>query len=433
MRRHVHPLTPLIHAVNAIPALGFSAVVFGLALDPALRMRLLLIGGIAFIAIPLVILGYSVLAWRRLWFWFDADGDFRVDSGIVVRNQRRLQLSRLQAVDVVRPFLPRLLGFAVVVIEVAGTQDSRVRLKYLSNQQAQELRAEIIARAAGMNPNVGEAPEAVIAQVPTGRLAASLLLRSSTVGLLALSALALAVTILREGWGGLAITIVTGSLPIALVVGEFIQYFGFTISQSPDGLRLKFGLLQTQTRTIPPGRVQAIDVVEPLLWRPRGWVRVRVNIAGVGSEQNQRETLLTPVAPRHEAEALIAQLLNVDQALDWIRAPRRSRWRAPVQWSRLAYTSTPTMFHVRRGFVTRHHSMIPHSRTQSVRLAQGPWQRTLRLATVWVDTTPGPVLLAALHQDADVAIGLANEQAVRARQARRGDPHPHWMRTARDE
>jgi putative membrane protein len=429
VRQHVHPLTPLIQALTAIPALGFTAVVLALATNSPITTRVLIIGAAALVLIPVLVFGYSFLAWRRFWFWFDADGDFRVDSGILVRNERRVQLSRLQAVDVVRPIIPRILGFAVVVIEVAGTQDSRVRLRYLTQDQALQLRAEIVARAAGVQPDAGEAPETFIARVPSSRLALALLLRSSTVGLLLLTAAVLTVTVLREGWGGLAIALVTGSLPIALVIGEFIQYAGFTISRSPDGLRMRFGLLQTQTRTVPPGRVQAIEIVEPLLWRWRGWVRIRINIAGVGSgtDQGQRETLMTPVAPRDEALGLIRQLFSIDEPVHWIAAPQRARWRSPVQWSRLAVAVTPAFLHTRRGLVTQHHAMIPHSRTQSVRWTQGPWQRALRLATMWVDSTPGPVRIAALQQDAEQAYVLAAEQAIRAQQARANDPDPRWM------
>ena len=68
----------------------------------------------------------------------------------------------------------------------------------------------------------------------------------------------------ERGWGGLGIALVTGGLPIIIVFAEFIKYFNFTVTQSPDGLRMKFGLAKTETRTVPPGRVQAIEIVEPL-------------------------------------------------------------------------------------------------------------------------------------------------------------------------
>src|SRR5690606_29559085 len=83
-------------------------------------------------------------------------------------------------------------------------------------------------------------------------------------------------------------------------VGRFLTQYGWTVSESPDGLRLDHGLLQREHATVPPGRVQAVRLVEPLLWRRRGWVRVELDVAGTG---NQGGTLL-PVAGRDEAAEL---------------------------------------------------------------------------------------------------------------------------------
>jgi putative membrane protein len=433
MRRHVHPLTPLIQAVTALPASAFSVVAFIIATGVTVSTNITLILIAVFVLIPLLIAGYGFLAWQRLWFWFDEDGDFRVDSGVLMRNERRVQLSRLQTVDIVQPLIPRIFGFATVVIEVAGVSDSRVQLRYLKKQDASDLRAEVIARAAGVQPEAGEAPEEPITRVPPGRLAVALALRSSTVGLVSLTALILVVNLLREGWGGVVLAIVTGALPVALIIGEFITYYGFTITSSPDGLRMRYGLLQTQRRTVPPGRVQAVDIVEPLLWRRLGWVRVRVNIAGVGGDSSQqRETLITPVSPRHEALDIIHRVFPQwdPDSVQWQQAPRRARWRAPLQWSVLAAGWSSSMFTTRRGRITRHQSLIPHSRTQSVRLQQGPWQRQLKLATVCVDSTPGPVRVLALQQGESEALQLTNDQAVRAQIGRSHDPAARWIRDA---
>ena len=112
---------------------------------------------------------------------------------------------------------------------------------------------------------------------------------------------------------------VTGGLPILIVVAEFIKYFNFTVSRSPDGLRLRFGLAKTETRTVPPGRVQAIEYIEPLLWRRWGWVRLRVNIAGIGgADSNGRndETLLIPVATREVLRNAFADFIPATSALE---------------------------------------------------------------------------------------------------------------------
>lgn len=430
---HVHPATPLIRAVTTIPGLGaFVIVLFtagGLTITPRLLWGIIA----AFVVIPAGVGGWNVLAWRRLTFWFDDDGDLRVASGVVIHQERRVQLSRLQAVDIAQPLIPRLVRFAAVTIEVAGTSDSRVQLAYFPLRQAQALRADIIARAAGMRPDAGEAPSVPISHVPTRRLIASLLARTSTVLLVLATIAILGVTVLVQGWGGLVIALTTGGVPILIVIVEFSMYFGFTIAQGPDGFRLTSGLLQTQTRTVPPGRIQAVDIVEPLLWRRFGWARVRINIAGVGTDEansQRRETLLTPVAPIDEVYALLNRVMpDVDfEALMWQPVPRRVRWRSPIQWRQLGVARTTHTFLVRRGQVTRHRIAIPNVRTQSVRLTQGPWERLLTLASMHVDTTPGPVRVTALHRPLDEAVRLLTEQQAAANTARSVDEATHWMR-----
>ena len=445
--RKVHPISPLVYAVAVFPAMGGLAIALGasgwasivdrleglpvLSFLPPVLNAIAAIALVAF-ALSLIVAGYQYLAWRALSFWFDDDGDFRVQSGVLVRNQRRVQLSRVQAVDVMQPLAARLFSMAVVVIEVAGQSDSRVQLKFLTLADAREIRREVLARAAGLSAETQEAPQAVVARVPAGRLAGSLLLRVSTAGLLLATALIVFVSYVSEGWGGIAFAAVTGGVPLIIVVSEFIRYHGFTIAESPDGLRLRYGLLRTESRTVPPGRVQAIDYVEPLLWRRRGWTRVRITIAGVGTEttgsSNQQETLLIPVAPVAEARDLVARVLpDVDvSTLTWVEAPVRARKRSFIQWRNLAAGWDDHTFAIRRGRITRHLAAVPHARTQSVRWTQGPWERALSLASMHVDITPGPVSVSALHLDSNHARTIAMYQASAAGQGRRADRSMHW-------
>lgn len=417
----VNPISPLVHAVRTVPiwfALVFvTAPALGLTLGPLMVLLAVLV--IAALAGCIAL--FQFIAWKRLTFWFDAEGDFRVDSGVLTRQQRRVQLSRVQAVDVVQPLAARLFSMAEIVIEVAGTGESRVRLSYLTVDEARLLRETILARAS--TPTTQTPTETtVITTVPWRVLAVSLLLRTSTAGLLVLTAVIVAVTIRSEGWSGVGIALVTGGVPILTVIAEFIRYYGFTVSDADDGVRLRFGLLKTEHRTIPGGRVQAVEIVEPWLWRRKDWVRVRVNIAGVGKSSNSSsdssgaESLLTPVAPRAEALALIARLMPTleFESLEWHAAPRRAWRRSPVQWSMLAIAWTGTEFAARRGRITRYTAVIPDARTQSVRWTQGAWERSLSLASVHADSTPGPIRISGLHLDAEFARVVAFEQAQRS-------------------
>lgn len=157
-RRRVHPLTPLIHGVQWWPA----GIVAGLSMASQFGADLgggaLLIGAAGLLLVTLLGTGFGLLAWQRLTFWFDDDGDLRVDSGVLSRQQRRLQLSRLQSVDVTQPLLARVAGLAEVRVEVAGAGDSRVALQFLTLREADALRNEVIARSAGCAPTPRRRP-----------------------------------------------------------------------------------------------------------------------------------------------------------------------------------------------------------------------------------------------------------------------------------
>lgn len=420
----VHPVTPLIHAITAIPVIVFALIALAGPLAGEFGSWSVVGAIAAALAGCAIVLAYSGLAWRNRTYWFDEDSDVRMDSGVLSRQQRRLQLSRLQSVDVVQPLAARIFSMAAVNLEAAGGSDGRIQLRYLPLDEARELRSIVLARASGLDRASGEAPEQVIAFVPPRQLAMSLLLRTSTAGLLLLTALVLVGTVMTEGWGGIPLAFLTGGIPALIIATEFMKYFNFTIADSPDGLRLRFGLAQTQTRTVPIRRVQAIGLVEPLLWRRLGWVRVQLNVAGVGrGDDRKEETVLTPVSDRATAALIIARVLpGVDlDDLAWCSAPSRARWRSPVQWGSLAVAWTDLLFAARSGRITRRLMYVPHARTQSVRVTEGPWERPLRLASMHVDSTKGPVRITGLHLDAEFARQVAFEQADRARNARATD------------
>ena len=94
-------------------------------------------------------------------------------------------------------------------------------------------------------------------------------------------------------------------------VRRLLTEYGFRVSSVDEGLLLRHGLLETRTQTIPAGRVQAVRVIEPWLWRSKGWVRVEVDVAGyaAGRAENGTTSALLPVAPRAVAEQLLARVL----------------------------------------------------------------------------------------------------------------------------
>jgi putative membrane protein len=431
-RHQLHPLSPLVSALPVIPALFIMSFFFngGFLWDRAAAG--VPIAAPAIFLVFLTMSGFKYVQWRRYSYWFDGSGDLRIDDGVLNRNERKVQLSRLQAVDVEQPILARLVGLAVVRIDVAGGSDSKVSMAYLTLAQADDMRRELLARSAGVHgpdEDVIAAPEELIATVDTGDLVISLLLRTVTFGLLLLTAVIFFFTFTTQGAGGLALLPVTGGIPLLMVFSEFMALYGFTVARSKDGVRLRRGLLQKTAQTVPHGRVAAVDIVEPLLWRRRGWVRIRLTVAGVassgdsGDQASLASTTLIPVATHELAAEVLAQVLpgvNVAE-IELTAAPKRATWRAPIQHSQLAYGANEMVFVTRRGLLTRHLSVVPHARTQSVSLQQGPFQRVLGLSSLRVDVAPGPVVVEALYFPEEQMRALADEQAARARLARATD------------
>ena len=519
--RRMHPVTPAVKGWKVLAAV--LAVIAWNAADDVRQLAEWL-GGRAWLVIAGVVVlvgligfGYSAIAWRMTRFAV-TDEAVHLRSGVVFRQQRQARLDRLQAVDVVQPLLARIIGLSELRLEVAGGAGSAVSLAFLREAEAEQLRAELLARAAGLHPGrrprpaaapaagavpadpsvpapgasdpvpdavpvpgavpapghpaaadpaagrtvpaepgaddgwdgpAPVAPERPVYEVPVGRLLASTLLSSATVWLVVMLG-AVGALIAGTGQVGSAFALLPALLGVVSYTWtRFNRGANFRAAISPDGIRLRHGLTESRAQTVPPGRVQAVRVTQGLLWRRPDWWRVEVNIAGYGSsgDQTQTENVLLPVGTREEAMLALWLVLPdlgtedpralVDAGLTgraadggWAVAPRRSRWLDPVGWRRHGVTVTDRALVLRSGVLVRQLVVVPHERTQSLGLEQGPLQRRLGLASFQLHSTPGPVSPRVDHLDQRVAAGLLDEQATRARTARAGAGPEQWMRRA---
>ncbi|MFE1286232.1 PH domain-containing protein [Streptomyces sp. NPDC058751] len=422
--RRLHPVTPFRRAWAPVAVLaGWAVHDPGHAQEQLARLTTTaLLLGLAVI-VPGAAL-YGFLSW---WFTHFAvtDTELRIRTGLLFRRTAHIRLERLQAVDITQPLLARVAGVAKLKLDVVGT-DQKDELAYLGEGEARRLRAELLARAAGFAPesapDVGEAPVRRLLHVPPGVLAVSLLLTGTTWASLAAAFVVPAVLwfTTHSVW-----TVLATGLPLlgaagASSVGRFVGEYDWTVGESPDGLRIDHGLLDRTHETVPPGRVQTVRIVEPLLWRGR-WVRVELDVAGSSN------SVLVPVAPRGAADAVIAAVLpgvTVPASLE--RPPRRAGWCVPFWWRGYGLAVTDAVFAARHGLLRRRLSLVPHAKAQSVRLTQGPWERFKGLADVHVDAGAGRPVTARLR-DASEAAALLQAQADRSRTGRREARPDRWM------
>ncbi|MFI0540329.1 PH domain-containing protein [Streptomyces sp. RP5T] len=425
--RRLHPITPLRRAWAPV------AVVIGWAVhdpDQAQRQLTRLTTTTLLLALAVIVPAAALYGFLTWWFTHFAvtDTELRIRTGLLFRRTAHIRLERIQAVDVTQPLLARVAGVAKLRLDVVGA-DKKDELAFLGEREARALRAELLARAAGFAPEtaheVGEAPARELLRTPPRDLALSLVLTGATWGALVA---ALVVPPLLW-WATHSLwTVLATALPLlgaagASSVGRFVSEYDWTVGESPDGLRIDHGLLDRTHETVPPGRVQTVRIVEPLLWRRRGWVRVELDVAGSSN------SVLVPVAPREAAEAVVARVLpgvTVPPPAELSRPPRRAGRCVPLWWRGHGLAVTDTVFASRQGLLRRSLALVPHAKVQSVRLSQGPWERLWRVADVHVDTGANKTVTARLR-DAQEAAVLLGAQAERSRTGRKGARPDRWM------
>lgn len=511
--KRVHPLTPLANSwavFVVLVAIVFSQfgngdllqMLFSLGkAGQAWILWLAVVGGIVLLIV--LVLLFSLLEWRFTQYAL-TDEAVLFRKGVIFKSERHMRLNRIQAVDVVAPLVPRLLGLAKLHVDSAGASGSEIDIAFLKVSLCQELRAEVLAKAAGIkvrasstdsvtngqiNLEVGgaglvgdlpaalkQAPETTLYEIPVDMITGSILRSFGTwfavalIPILLLAGLIPAFAIVMSGDKDTFLEailvapqallgVLAGIIAVVSVVFQQInQSWNFTAAVSPDGIRLRHGLTTHDSQTIPPGRVHAVVLKQPFLWRSKDWWKVELTMAGYqGSDQTKKKTtsnVLLPVGTRQQAlqslwmvERNLGEVTDVNgvsigtagtQLLETLMygsgpapglfvPPRRDRWLDWITWNRKATVLTTTMVMIRDGRITHRVSFVPHSRMQSVALKQGPLERALGLANVVMHLVPGVVPASIFHLEAPLAQKLWELEVRHADMARDKEPPAQWM------
>ncbi|WP_433614657.1 PH domain-containing protein [Dactylosporangium sp. CA-139114] len=420
-RQRLHPLTPLVRGAKLVALAAVAVSWRGLSdlglLHWLIAMVAILVGAVLVSAVVWAVTGYEVVG-REL----------RVHEGLLSRRVRTIPLERVQAIDVVRPALARVFGLAELRLEVIGGSKAEAPLAYLTVAGATELRAWLLGLATGAAP-AAPADERPLFGVDNRRLLLAQVLTPQLLAVPVGAAFVIWPALAHPDWTliGVASTVTAFLGVFQVPVRRVLDEWDFRIADDTAALRVRQGLLNKRSQSVPPRRVQGVKLTWPLLWRPAGWARARMDVAGYGGDGDEqlRAGTLVPVAAACDAASVAASVLAqaviaapVDvTALPVSRPPRRARWLGPWSCSRIGVAVTDDVVVVREGVLSRELVAVPLARVQSVRVVQGPLQRALSLATVTVDTAGGLTATARLR-DAGDAYRLAGELAARSRAAR---------------
>jgi len=418
--------------------------------------------------IVVLVIGFA-LAWRFHTFRITGD-DVEVRSGILFRSHRRAPLDRVQGVNLTRPFVARFLGLAKLEVVGAGTSGN-VKLEYLRLHDAETIRADILRLASGLElaPDAvavgpgglrAEAARAIsgivdgdepavespsVVDLPVKRLILARLLDPATIGGVTTLVAGLIVAACGTPW------ILFGAVPAGLgLLGYQVQVLlrslRFGIAPTPDGVRITFGLLTSVTEILPPGRVHAVELTQPLLWRPAGWWTVRINrVTGNESAQGGADQLsvVLPVGTVEEVARVLGLLLpaldgpRLHALLDaglaahpaddpFLTTPRRARILRPLTWRRNGVRLDVDVLAMRRGVVWRQLVLVPLARLQSIALVQGPLARWFSVAGLHAHTVKGPVIAKIGSIDRDAVTARWHEVETAAITAAAADRSHRW-------
>ncbi len=279
------------------------------------------------------------VSWRTTRYRL-ADGELQVDSGVLVQRARRVPLARVQSVDVVRPLVARLLGLAELRLEVVGGSGTEAPLSYLTEPDAQLLRAALLLAGGGSAVTRRDAPPTSSCWSASRPACWSRRCCSGAPAVLA----AVLLPVRRRAPPSSRRRRCCRCSP-----RRCPPFARHRRRRRPAGARrvrlhrrrsrrtgcaCGTGCSTPASQTIPAGRVQALRAREPLLWRASDWARVEVDVAGYAGgrgEQQAGTSALLPVAPAAARRRAGRQGARRGAAGGRpARFPRRARWRAPL-------------------------------------------------------------------------------------------------------
>jgi putative membrane protein len=359
---------------------------------------------------------YATAAWFRFRFRIGPDVGIELRSGLLLRQRRSAAPAQVRVVDIAQPLLARLLGLAELRVRVAGGHGSHLRLRYLRLADARRYQEELLA-AAGIDASEQDEP---LITLKSRRLVLATLLTVPTLGGGA-TVIAGAVT---RGIGhpaGAALVLLWSYGYLTSLYRRYQRFSGFTLTRARVGLRIRQGLSDTMTLTIPLEQIKAARITQPLLWRVAGLARVEVSAAGQhasGSREQPDRLVLLPVGDPEQARVLVELALGCDLAVVALSGPpARAHWLRPVGLRMIAAGTSGGVTVMRRGLLRQVIDVIPACGIESARIVQGPLQRRLDLATVAFDCVRGPVRPRTRHLDMSaaqrlIAAALAGQNPV---------------------
>jgi putative membrane protein len=332
--RRLHPAAAVARAAGnlrelALPIIG--AAVLGGGGGGVDRGAMFALAGVAIALIS------GIASWRTTTYRV-VDGTLRRRSGIFSPDDQVIPLARIQAVDTVRGPIQRLFGVVALNVQTpGGGRTAELELSALSVRAAQELR-EALGHPEHAAP--AGAPEAVPDTLRLGaRGLVTAALTAPQFGILVPLLVGIQSVLPSAERRGLPeptsvqqvvvvlLALLAGAFVLS-VLGAVVAFGGFELERDGDRLRVRRGILQRRTASVPLSRIDGVRIVEGVLRERLGLASLRLETAGLRGEDAAARTLF-PLVRRRDVPDLLARFVpDLAGGIDGLEPPpARSRRR----------------------------------------------------------------------------------------------------------
>ncbi|UCF18714.1 MAG: PH domain-containing protein [Gemmatimonadota bacterium] len=347
--QRLHPVTPLLRAVQLLYAFVIAAVVTSLGSRSTLIFVLAIMGLIA---------AWITLAYLRFRYRLSEES-LIILHGVFIRKRRVIPRSRIQNVDLRAGVLQQIFGTTTARIETAGGQTTEAILHVVSRSEGARLRKELVALSRRAPPTaVGEAARVAAVSGPPFEPTETLAEASRQPQMVyRVTPLQLVIAGATSNRAGLLVgallggdflfdfvptdwllrrvlppelfdpeTAMNGMLQIAQrdlqafllglgmlvaffglagwaisVLTSVVRYFDFSFTQSGGELKVSYGLLTRREKGFRRSRIQNVQIEESLLRRWLGFASLHSQTAGYGQmKADERMETLTPITRASE-------------------------------------------------------------------------------------------------------------------------------------
>ncbi len=268
---------------------------------------------------------YNVFRWYFFLYRYE-EGMVHIRQGVLFKRERTIKRDRIQSMNTNANVFQQAFGLVTLQIKTAGVSvDAEVNLRAVSKKEAESIKEHLYANEARSESEPVEVPKASrflqgrdiwLAALTSGRF----MVLFSVVALvyaqvyeyipqsyLDQAVVSLSTVPIMVGVGiALGLFVLTWALSAIVFV---IQFANFSVRRFEDRLEISWGVLKKNHVIVKLHRLQAVMVYQGLLRQPFGLCTILVEVAGGGSKEQERVSLLHPLIRKKEVEGFLNDLL----------------------------------------------------------------------------------------------------------------------------